>query len=149
MIQCSKGEFRRYATLQPRLMELAKFLEEDAHLSLGNGRHEILGNELFVIASPEGKTRPTALLEAHNRYIDVHVLIDGEEGMGWAPREVLCSPEAPFNAEDDYICFRDAAASVFQLAAGNLVVFFPEDAHVPLLGNGHAVHKCVFKVLCD
>jgi len=146
MIHCSISDFRRYQSLNPRFPALADYLESGELHSLPLGRHDIIGDELFVIASPDAVTRTHALLEAHDQYADVHVLMAGVECMGWAPRAQLQMEDAPFDAERDFVHYQDDYAADFFVNAGELVVFFPEDGHAPLLGQGAAVHKAVFKV---
>jgi beta-galactosidase beta subunit len=68
--------------------------------------------------------------------------------MGWAPRAQLQQQDAPFDTEHDSVQYQDDYAADFCVNPGELVVFFPEDGHAPLLGEG-AVHKAVFKVRVD
>jgi len=133
MLLCAKDDFRRYAALNSRFEALAR----------------LLGDELHVVSAPEAVTRPTAMLEAHRRYIDVQLLLEGAEGIGWAPLRSLSTEAEPFDTERDIVFFRDPPLGVHQVTPGHLAVFFPEDAHARLLGDGHRVHKCVFKVLVD
>jgi len=149
MILSSIREFRRYRGLNSRFGTLANALESLGLATLAPGRHDVLGDDLYVIASPQAKTQPSTKLEAHRRYVDVHLPLDGSESIGWAPTESMLDPEAPFDVDRDFGCFRDSFLSVLVVAPGQLAVFFPEDAHAPLLGDGKFVHKCVFKVLVD
>ena len=149
MILCSIHEFRRYLGQNSRFARLANAMEPARLSTLEKGRRDIAGEELFVIASPDAVTRETAMLEAHRKYIDVHVLLEGTESMGWAPLGTLSVEDKPFDVENDFVCFRDPYKCTFALEPRTIAVFFPEDAHAPLLGNGHRVHKCVFKVLVD
>jgi biofilm protein TabA len=149
MILCCIRDFQRYVCLNSRFGALSKALDPDALKRLLPGRHDVVGDELYVMASPEAATRPTAMLEVHRRYIDVHVVLNGQEIIGWSPLSALASPDKPFDLEHDFGCFRDPHASAHPLVAGQLMVCFPEDAHAPLLGSGSLVQKCVFKVLVD
>lgn len=146
MIQCSIPDFRRYQSLNSHFSALADFLESGKLRTLGAGRHDIFGDDLYVIASPAAATRSTGMLEAHDQYIDVHVVVTGVERMGWAPREQLQVQDAPFDAERDCVCYRDDYTVIFCVNPGDVVVFFPEDGHAPLLGDGNVIHKAVFKV---
>jgi biofilm protein TabA len=146
MLLCSKADFRRYADHSGRFEALALLLDERDFAALPEGRHDLLGDDLYVVSAPRAATRPQALLEAHRCYIDVQLVLDGAEEMGWAPLESLSDEAEPYDAERDIVFFNDPPVSVLRVTPGNLVVFFPEDAHAPLLGDGHLVHKCVFKV---
>ena len=149
MILCSMRDFGRYEGLNTRFGALADVLETQNLRDFSVGRHDILGDKLYVIAAPQAATQPVVMLEAHRRYIDVHVSLDGTDGIGWAPLDMLLTEDAPFDGERDFVCYREPHLSIHLVTAGSLAVFFPEDAHAPLLGDGHLVHKCVFKVLVD
>jgi biofilm protein TabA len=56
--------------------------------------------------------------------------------------------EADFLPEKDYEFFTDEPQAWIRVCAGNFVIFFPEDAHAPLCGEGQ-VHKVVLKVAVD
>lgn len=149
MILCKVRDFRRYEDLNCRFGALADALEAGDLRRLSPGQHEILGEELYVIAAPNASTRPDPMLEAHRRYIDVHVVLDGVDTVGWAALDTLNSQDSGYDEEVDRSTYLDQPTSVHQLTPGSLAVFFPEDAHAPLLGDGHLVHKCVFKVLVE
>ncbi|MBN1608719.1 MAG: YhcH/YjgK/YiaL family protein [Polyangiaceae bacterium] len=149
MLLCRKTDFARYAILHPRLEALARLLDTQDFAALPEGRHDLLGDDLYVVCAPQAVTRPSALLEAHRCYVDVQWVVGGTEEMGWAPLASLSTEDAPYDAERDIVFFRDPPLSVYRVTAGCLAVFFPEDAHAPLLGDGHRVHKCVFKVRLD
>jgi biofilm protein TabA len=149
MIHCAISDFRRYQLLNSRFPAVAEFLESGKLQKLGLGRHDIMGDELYVMVSPDTATRTNSLLEVHDQYADVHVLMSGVECMGWAPRAQLQKQDAPFDVARDFAYYQDEYAADFCVNAGELVVFFPEDGHAPLLGAGAIVHKAVFKVRVD
>lgn len=149
MILSKIRDFRRYEGLNCRFGALADALEAGDLRNLAPGRHEILGEELYVVVSPCAATRPSNAFEVHRRYVDVHVVLDGVDAIGWAPLHSLRQQSSAYEAENDCACFSDPPESVHLVTPGNLAVFFPEDAHAPLLGDGHLVHKCVFKVLAE
>jgi len=110
------------------------------------GRQEIGGPELYalVMRNP-GRTRPEALLEVHRRYIDIQLVLAGCDEMGWRALADCHQPDGPYNAEKDYLLFRDRAESWVAVPPGHLAIFFPDDAHAPLVGSGE-IHKVVVKV---
>lgn len=149
MILCSVSDFERYLDMNSRFDAMLDALDLEALKQRDAGRHDILGDELFVVASPGTPTRSNAMLEAHRQYVDVHVLLDGTESIGWACIDDLVLPDKEFDVVRDFICYRDPHVCRLTLKPGQLLVCFPEDAHAPLLGSGNLVHKCVFKVLVD
>ena len=149
MLLCRQADFVRYTALHCRFEALARLLDTQDFAALPEGRHDLLGDDLYVVSAPQAVTRPSAPLEAHRRYIDVQLVVDGTEEMGWAPLASLSTEAEPYDADRDIVFFHDPPLSVHRVTSRCLAVFFPQDAHAPLLGDGHRVHKCVFKVRVD
>lgn len=87
--------------------------------------------------------------EAHRVYIDVQVVVSGEELMGVSDASRLKVVEDRTPAKD--VLFFDAydEGSVFRVRAGEIAVFYPADAHKPSVSvgaSGTPVHKTVVKV---
>ncbi|MFR5871384.1 MAG: YhcH/YjgK/YiaL family protein [Alistipes sp.] len=91
--------------------------------------------------------RSRAPLEAHDRYIDVQIplRVRGEERFGWRPRERCILPRGEFDEAADIVFFDDKPSCYVSLHPGEFVVFFPEDAHAPLIGSGN-VRKAILKI---
>ena len=67
-----------YYSLNPRLKAAFDWLAKADLRTLSVGRHDILGDELFVnVMELDLKPRYDAALEVHNKYIDIQVLADG------------------------------------------------------------------------
>jgi YhcH/YjgK/YiaL family protein len=147
MILDSIDNGARYYALHPRLSRVFDFLRTADIKALEPGRHDIDGDNLFVNVS-ELELRPldAAHLEAHNRYIDVQVVIEGEEIFGWSERKECTTPEGEFDIERDILFYSDIPQTFYTVREGQFTILYPEDAHAPMLGNGH-VKKLIFKVL--
>jgi biofilm protein TabA len=96
----------------------------------------------------EPKQRPDGFFESHRTYIDVQVIVAGEELMEVEDISRLTVAQ-PYLAERDLIKYADTAvASVLRMRTGDLAIFHPEDGHMPSLywrGSG-LVRKTVVKV---
>ena len=92
-----------------------------------------------------GKTRTAARLEAHRGNIDIQFLITGEEEFGWKPTARCMQPDGDFMPERDVQFFNDAPDSWHLLRPGQFVIFFPEDAHAPMV-SPESLTKVVIKV---
>ena len=94
------------------------------------------------------KARSDGFFESHRKYIDVQVVVAGEELME-VEEVARLSATALYNPERDLLKYADTAtASVLRVRAGGAAVFFPEDGHMPSLqwrGPG-LVRKTVVKV---
>lgn len=95
------------------------------------------------------KRRPDGFFESHRTYIDVQVVVAGEEWMEVAGIDRLVVRQ-PYNADRDVIMYEDCGnASILRLQAGEAAVFFPVDGHMPALCGAGApaiVRKTVIKV---
>lgn len=97
------------------------------------GRVDVDGDKLFLILnayethSPEG-----ALCEAHQKYIDVMYMVEGEEIIYVKPTDQLCTITKAYDREADYLLAElDGDATPVCLRAGQFIVLFPQDAHAP------------------
>lgn len=116
--------------------------------ALTAGKHIINGDELFLnICDSDLKTSSQARFEAHRKYIDIQVPLSGEESFGVMPVAQCRQQDGEFDTEKDIVFFNDpvAASTIFTAQPGQVVVFGPDDAHAPLIGEGR-VHKAIFKV---
>lgn len=122
------------------------FLKRPDLADLPPGRHEIDGDRVFALLSRgPGRKRHGARLEVHERYIDIQYVIAGSDEMGWKPMAGCGAPAGPYDPEKDIRFFFDGPDAWFEVRAGAFAVFFPEDAHLPLVSDG-VVHKAVVKV---
>ena len=94
------------------------------------------------------KVRAEGFFESHRKFIDVQVVVAGEELMEVAEITRLMVA-TDYNPERDLLKYADVAdTSVLRMQAGEVAVFFPEDGHMPSLqwrGPG-LVRKTVVKV---
>ena len=136
----------RYTALHPLFQQVFNYIRDTGLLALAPGRYPIAGEQLFVIVeSTQGRTREAARLECHRRYIDIQLVLEGHEEMGWKPLAGCAHPVDEFNTEKDIQFFHDAPASWIAVPPGHFCIFFPEDAHAPLVSSG-LVRKAIFKV---
>ena len=87
--------------------------------------------------------REKAALEAHHRYIDIHVPLKGPETIGWAPTASLKHLRTPYDEEKDVEFYGDSAQALIHLKPGQCAVFFPEDSHAPNIGLGKHRKLCI------
>ena len=69
-----------------------------------------------------------------------------EETFGWEERGRLAMEEEEgYQVQNDILFYQERPALYFTLPVGDFVIFFPEDAHAPCIGNGK-MKKMVVKV---
>jgi biofilm protein TabA len=136
----------RYSALHPGFAAAFAFLTKTNLASLAAGRHDIDGDRIFVLIDhTDGRGRHGARLEAHRRYIDIQYTFEGMEEIGWTP-VAACRPFAGgFDDAKDIGFFDDRPATWVSVPPGYFVIFFPDDAHAPLGGQGR-LKKAIVKV---
>lgn len=135
-----------YYTLSPRLRRAFEWLEQTDVATLAVGRHDIDGDDIFVnVSELDLRPRSAAALEVHNEYIDIQVVFGGIEEFGWSPRSVVKLPREEFDSNKDIQFFEDIPQTFYTVREGEFTILMPEDAHAPMLGEGH-VRKLIFKV---
>jgi len=146
MILSALSQSDRYATLHPLFPRAFEYIRDTDLLALAPGRYPVVGEQLFVIAeSVPGRTRAEAQLECHRKYIDIQLVLEGVDEMGWKALADCVEPVSDYSAEKDIRFFRDAPASWIATPPGAFCIFFPEDAHAPLVSTGQ-IRKVIFKV---
>ncbi len=146
MILDSLTQADRYLTLHPRFARAFGFLRDTDLNLLTPGIHAVQGEEIFAIVEAcAGRTRAEAKLECHRRYIDIQLVLAGIDEMGWKPLANCVDPATDYNAARDIRFFNDAPASWIATPAGSFCLFFPDDAHAPLVSSG-MIRKMVVKI---
>ena len=135
-----------YRGIHPRLDAVLDRLNEGFLSTVGPETQRLEGDVLYVTRFTY-ETLPLAdtFFEAHRRYLDVHLMMEGEE------RVEIASPGGLelFEHKDDFYAYRGHAEQSLILRPGSFLVVFPEDAHrIKIQVNGpQTVSKVVFKVL--
>jgi YhcH/YjgK/YiaL family protein len=136
----------RYSVLHPLFSRAFTFVATTPLGTLPPGRIPLEADRLVVsIDQVDGRGRGGARLEAHRRYIDIQVTIAGTEHIGWRPLADCSTPDGPFAPDRDVGFFADRPDTWVVVPERHFVIFFPEDAHAPLAGEG-PLRKAVIKV---
>jgi YhcH/YjgK/YiaL family protein len=111
-------------------------------------RSDLAGGSFALDQVYAPRLRENGFFESHRQYIDVQVIVAGEELMEVQDISRLVVSQ-PYDAERDFIKYADSTdTSVLTMRAGDIAVFFPEDGHMPSLRwrNDELVRKTVVKV---
>ena len=135
-----------YDGFNKRIVHALSFIKDTDLQSLDIGKHHIDGDDIFCIVDEyETKLEDDAMLEAHQKYIDVQTVISGSEYIG---HEMLLEQDVTrkYDEAHDYTLYR-GEPTFFKLVPGTFVIFFPDDLHMPGINkNKLAVKKLVVKV---
>lgn len=146
MILDSLENATKYAALHSRFAMAIDFLQHKAPF-LDLGRYELDGENVYVtIVEVDLRSESDAKLEVHDRYIDVQAVLKGSETYGYAVRENCSNPIGQIDTQKDILFFDDPKQTLFTVNAGQMMIFYPSDAHAPLIGKGKVV-KAIAKVL--
>ena len=105
--------------LHPRMREMLEYIVQHDFSQQEAGRILLDGDDLFINLDEVGlKTKEQQRLEFHKNYID------------------LTTPDIAYNPERDCGFYTQAAKEYFCVKPGQFTIFFPEDTHAPIIGNG-------------
>lgn len=133
-----------YYGMHPGLDRVIEAMKTLDLYSLPNGRHEIAGEDVFVNIM-DTELKPASTWEVHREYIDLQLVLKGEETIAWAPRDQIAGFPPYDSAKDIQISTDPQQGNPLLLKAGMFGIYFPEDAHMPGLGSGKG-RKAVFKI---
>jgi YhcH/YjgK/YiaL family protein len=138
----------RYFCVHPSFERAFEYIRSNNLETLAVGRNEIDGDRLWgIVAEGPGMTaaESAAGFECHNKHIDIQLCIGSVEQMGWKPRQHCIRQNGEYDEQKDVLFYKDAPDMYFELRDRQFVIFFPEDVHAPMIGEG-TIRKLVVKV---
>lgn len=146
MIVSNLKNSQRVEGLHPLFKTLFDYVKSHDLLHADLGRIEIAGDELFINnVNPECVSAEKQVLELHHDYIDVHILLEGAERIGWKALEDLTTETKPYEKEGDCALYSDVPTAFVDLLPGQFAIVYPEDPHAPVIGEGK-IRKLIAKV---
>lgn len=141
--------WQTYRHLHPGFAAAFRFLTATDLGGLAPGRHDVLGEALHAkVDHVEGRTRDGAVLEAHRRFMDIQYTLSGAEEIGWSPAAECREVRQAYDESRDIGFFADRPQQWIAVPPGHFAVFFPQDAHAPLGGEG-TLRKVIMKIAVD
>lgn len=140
----------RYCGLGIGVQKALKFLAGCDFASMSPGRFDIEGDDLYMELVETATVSPASkLFEAHERYIDLHLTLSGEEWYGYAPVNNLKISEE-YNSKEDITWYKGEGV-YFQVPKGQFALFFPEDSHKPCVTfrDPGIIKKLIVKISTD
>lgn len=127
--------------------EIQQMLQEKGELS--DGRYELNSVPDGFFKVQHGTTKPLSegTFESHKRYIDVQILLDGQEEMAWM--ELADLTEAiPYDAEKDAARWDGERTHHMTISKDIFYIAYPHDGHkaVSHVDEPHVFTKIILKL---
>ena len=148
MIIDSVRNAAKYYDCIPHMKEAFECLEKNDGTDPWSGRLEFDGG-FILLQSGETKSCEEGLFEAHRKYLDVQVLLDGAELIVYNDIADLTVKE-PYDGERDRE-MSEGEGALIEMRPGTFCVLYPADGHKACRDNGThtSYRKAVIKILID
>lgn len=147
MILANLSDSARYECMHPLFKQVFDYIRSNDLARVPAGRIELDGERLFInVVDTALIPVQSAKLEAHRRYIDIHVPLTQTELIGLAHISEVGESEAPFDEEGDCALYAYPRPVWVAVRPGEFLVVYPEDTHAPLVGEG-SQRKLIVKVM--
>ena len=147
MIYAKNKDALSYRGIHPNLDLAREHITEKYLDSVGYDRVELKGSDVYATRfTYETVPEEESFFEAHQKYLDIHIMLSGSERVEIAPPEKLT--EFDRVEANDFYAYRGEGDYRLVLSPGDFLVVFPDDAHrIKMRVNGpETVTKAVFKV---
>lgn len=148
MIYAKNQEALAYRGIHPNLDLALEHITPEFLASLRDGqRVELQGDQVYCTRfTYETIPQEESFFEAHRRYLDIHIMVEGEERVDVSRPEDLTLTEA--QEGNDFYAYQGESWHSAVLRPGAFLVVFPGDAHrIKVQVDGpRTVSKAVFKV---
>ena len=149
MIYDKLENFKLYAHLAPAAWEKIEAFLKTVTPETESRRHYLDG-DLVLADTAIYQTKPLeeCKVELHGRYVDIQVVLEGDETLCCVPTDDLEVLEA-FDAERDrgFFVYRPGRETRLEMSAGTFAVFLPGEGHLTAWHTpANTVRKVVFKI---
>ena len=147
MIYAKQKDAPAYRGIHPNLDLALEHIQPEFLGRVGGQRVELRGSDVYATRfTYETVPEEESFFEAHKKYLDIHIMVEGSEGVEIAPPAELA--EFDRVEANDFYAYRGLAHHKLTLSPGEFLVVFPNDAHriKMCLEQPETVSKVVFKV---
>lgn len=147
MIYAKNKDALSYRGIHPNLDLALEHITEKYLDSVGYDRVELKGSDVYATRfTYETVPEEESFFEAHQKYLDIHIMLSGSERVEIAPPEKLT--EFDRVEANDFYAYRGEGDYRLVLSPGDFLVVFPNDAHriKMRVNEPETVTKAVFKV---
>ena len=149
MIYAKNTDALTYRGIHPNLDLALSHITPEFLAGVGPDRVELKGGDVYVTRfTYDTLPAEDTFFEAHRKYLDIHIMVSGSEGVEISPPASLT--EFRREEENDFYAYRGPGDYQLTLSPGNFLVVFPNDAHRIKMrldeDRPETVSKVVFKV---
>ena len=147
MIIAPNFDARQYLGIHPNLDIALEHITPEFLSGVTEQRVDLVPNEVWCTRfTYETIADEESFFEAHERFADIHLMLEGCERVEIAPPRTLERFDS--QPQNDFYAYRGQGQQKLLLSPGQFLVVFPEDAHKikMLVDTPETVTKAVFKV---
>ncbi|MCI9593459.1 MAG: DUF386 domain-containing protein [Lachnospiraceae bacterium] len=147
MIYTTMENLKSYYGISKHLDRALAYLKDCDLRALTMGRNEVEGAQVWINRFDyETIPREKGAFEAHEKHLDIHILLSGRECIGIGQTSKM--QETGRDEENDGIDLKGEAEQFLLMEPGKVLVAFPEDAHMVKIqwDESCQVEKAVVKV---
>ncbi|MDV4152104.1 YhcH/YjgK/YiaL family protein [Clostridium sp. AL.422] len=138
------NNYKSFPVIYRVLQELSKFnLQNIPTSTVVYEKDNLFANPVLLTSKPESE----CIFEAHQKYLDIHYILEGIEGISTAHTSNLDIKKS-FDYKNDVGFYTGNADGTYFLNPGDFMICWPTDAHkVAIMKNSPiAIKKIVFKI---
>lgn len=137
--------------LPVKLKNAIEYIRDNVNSNTPVGKYEIDGDKVFFMVSDNSsRQRQDAEPEFHKRYIDIQIVLDGQEGMAVSTLPPHTDITDDRLVDGDIAFVKTPVEETMFVANGNdFIIFYPHEVHKPLCAVNNTlakIRKVVVKV---
>ena len=123
-----------YGAMSPKIARAVEWLKSRDLKSIEPGQVITVDGDRIKaqIQSYTTQAPSEGRFEAHRLFIDLQIIVSGQETIHWAPLARLPGVGTPYDYGNDLVFFQEPDWSVpIRMEEGDFAIFFPSDGHKP------------------
>ena len=120
MIVDTMEHLEAYGALGEHFRTAVEYLKKTDMRSLPVGKHEVDGEKVFILSQENHLTVKEMDWEAHARYADIQIILEGCERFGWGYRGTLNDLDVDLNYADDPAAYEDTDIVLIFISNGSM-----------------------------
>lgn len=140
----------KYKNINHNLKDVITYIKTNDLNNLGYGQHTINENCYLIKTEISDLKTLQTIYEKHKKYIDIHILLSGNEKIKYLNEDDLLSSNDYDTYNDVTLEFSNKSLCTINLTKQNnlsFALFFPNEWHEPKIYNGsYKITKIVIKV---